>query len=117
RNAGAPTTRAPLWAAESVGHAVVGVGHAATMLAAPALLAACVPRSTRRAALVLLAAAPLADWMRRRPPLDPVRWAAACVADDVAYGAGVWRGCLAERTFEPLLPTTRGSVVRRSPIV
>jgi mycofactocin glycosyltransferase len=30
---------------------------------------------------------------------DPVR-----VLDDVAYGAGVWRGVLRERTIAPLLP-------------
>ena len=38
----------------------------------------------------------------RRPRLDPVRWTAACVADDVAYGLGVWRSCLAHRTVAPL---------------
>ncbi len=27
--------------------------------------------------------------------LDPVRWTAVRLADDVAYGAGVWRGCCA----------------------
>jgi hypothetical protein len=128
RSTGIPPARGAQWAAASVGYAVVAAGHAATMLAAPALLGACVPQTTRRAALVLLAAAPLEEWMRRRPPLDPVRWAAACIADDVAYGAGVWRSCLAERIFEPLLPTrsppagTRfdlpnDRVVRRAPIV
>jgi mycofactocin system glycosyltransferase len=128
RGTGVPPARGSQWAAASVGYAVVAAGHAATMLAAPALLGACVPRTTRRAALVLLAAAPLEDWIRRRPPLDPLRWAAACIADDVAYGAGVWRSCLVERAFEPLLPTTTppagdrrgvrtGPVVRRAPIV
>ena len=31
------------------------------------------------------------------------------VADDVAYGLGVWTGCLRERTLGPLLPTLRGA--------
>ena len=43
--------------------------------------------------------------------VDPVRWTLACVADDLAYGAGVWRGCLAHRTWEPLRPTTRTSAI------
>ncbi|MET9735711.1 hypothetical protein ABZZ79_35320 [Streptomyces sp. NPDC006458] len=43
---------------------------------------------------------------------DPLRWCAATLADDLAYGAGVWRGTLRERTALPLLPAftdpTRG---------
>ncbi len=54
------------------------------------------------AALVLLP--PLLDWADRRPPLDPVRYVAARLLDDVAYSTGVWRGCLARRTAGPLLP-------------
>jgi len=30
------------------------------------------------------------------------------VADDIAYGAGVWAGCVRERTLAPVLPV-RGS--------
>jgi len=104
RRSGVRPARACLWAVAGVGHTVAGVGHAATMFAAPALLAALVPRATRRAAVVLLAAAPLAEWSRTRPRLDPLRWTAACIADDVAYGAGVWRGCVAERTLAPVRP-------------
>jgi len=100
-----PPSRACRWAVSGVGHTVVGVGHAATMFIAPALLAAVVPRKTRRAAVVLLGAAPLVEWARRRPPLDLLRWTAACIADDIAYGTGVWCGCAAERTFAPLRPT------------
>ncbi|WP_216897733.1 mycofactocin biosynthesis glycosyltransferase MftF [Nocardia alni] len=33
-----------------------------------------------------------------------VRWLALRVADDTAYGLGVWLGCLRERSLEPLLP-------------
>ena len=61
-------------------------------------------RRTRPAALALLLAPPLDEWARRRPPLDPVRWTLASLADDAAYGAGVWRGCLRERTIAPLRP-------------
>jgi len=38
--------------------------------------------------------------LRRRGP----RWAALRLADDLAYGLGVWSGCLRHRTAAPLLP-------------
>jgi mycofactocin system glycosyltransferase len=55
------------------------------------------------AALVL--AAPLLDWRERRPPLDPARYVAARLLDDVAYGAGVWQGCIEHATARPLVPS------------
>lgn len=58
---------------------------------------------TRRGRLVLLAAlAPtIAEAVtRRRGP----RWLALRIADDLAYGAGVWAGCARHRTADPLLP-------------
>jgi len=59
----------------------------------------------RMAVLAALVAAPaLEEWVRRRPRLDPARWVVASVADDVAYGAGVWRGAIRARTAAPLLP-------------
>jgi hypothetical protein len=54
------------------------------------------------AALILLP--PLLDWADRKPPLDPARYVAARLLDDVAYSLGVWQGCLARRTIRPLLP-------------
>jgi mycofactocin glycosyltransferase len=48
---------------------------------------------------------PTVEWWRRRPGLDPLRWAAASIADDVAYGVGVWTGCLRSRSFGPLIPS------------
>jgi mycofactocin system glycosyltransferase len=54
------------------------------------------------AALVL--APPLLDWLDRRPPLDPARYVAARLLDDVAYSLGVWQGCVERRTIQPLLP-------------
>ena len=55
------------------------------------------------AALALLAPA-AGDWLGAPRALDPVRYAALHVADDVAYGSGVWLGCLRARTLAPLLP-------------
>jgi hypothetical protein len=52
----------------------------------------------------LLAGAPAAAWLRGRPRLDPVRFTLAYLADEAAYGAGVYRGALAERLADPLLP-------------
>ena len=59
----------------------------------------------RRLALAaLLAGAPAAAWLRGRPRLDPVRFTLAYLADEAAYGAGVYRGALDERLADPLLP-------------
>jgi len=51
----------------------------------------------------------VAEWRRARgdgtlPPLDPVRYVAVRLCDDVAYSVGVWRGCVRHRTVRPLLP-------------
>ena len=62
------------------------------------------------AALVL--APPLLDWLDRRPPLDPARYVAARLLDDLGYSLGVWQGCAGHRTVRPLLPvltTGRGT--------
>ena len=57
---------------------------------------------------------PVVDWVRRRPDLDLVRWVAASVADDVAYGAGVWTGSLRARSASALVPAVvRGASDRR----
>jgi hypothetical protein len=50
----------------------------------------------------------LLDWLDRRPPLDPARYVAARLLDDVAYSLGVWQGCAERRTIQPLLPLLRG---------
>jgi mycofactocin glycosyltransferase len=104
RRAGVPSAPAAAWSARALGGTLAGVGRAATMLGGPVLLAALRSRRRRAPALGLLVAAPLAEWVRRRPRLDPVRWTVACIADDIAYGTGVWRGCLAARTIAPLVP-------------
>lgn len=60
-------------------------------------------RRGRRALLASLLPC-LAEAVTHRRDLDPVRWAALRVADDLAYGAGVWAGCLRHRTLAPLIP-------------
>lgn len=100
--AGVPAARIVAWSAQAPAQTLVALGRAGTMYAAPALAAGLAARRTRPAALALLLAGPLAAWWRGRPGLDPVRWTIASIADDVAYGAGVWRGCWRERTIAPL---------------
>jgi mycofactocin system glycosyltransferase len=99
--------------AASVAVSWLGVGRYATQFAAPVVAFAAVTRgsdrpsrrrSRRAAAVSLLLAPPLAAWLGQRPSVGPVRFVAGRVADDMAYGAGVYAGCLASRTLIPLRP-------------
>ncbi len=68
-----------------------------------------VPRS-RPALLAAVLVAPLLAWCDDRPGIDPARYAALRLADDLAYGAGVWAGCLRARSAAALLPRFAGPV-------
>ncbi|NUU22701.1 MAG: mycofactocin system glycosyltransferase, partial [Streptomycetaceae bacterium] len=69
-------------------------------------------RPARAAAAAMLA--PLAaEWLTRRPPLDPLRWTALRLADDLAYGTGVTASAYHHRTMAPLLPEIRLPLPRR----
>ncbi len=62
-------------------------------------------RIARRLALASLALGPpAAEWLGSRPRLDPARFALGYLADEAAYGVGVYRGALADRIAAPLLP-------------
>jgi mycofactocin glycosyltransferase len=62
-------------------------------------------RIARRIALAsLVLGPPAAEWLRGRPRLDPARFALAYLADEAAYGVGVYQGALAGRIAAPLLP-------------
>jgi mycofactocin system glycosyltransferase len=108
RRAGVPRglAMAEAWraAATGVGMTLRATGRAVTQLCWPALLAGLAGRRTRPAAAALLVIDPLADWIDRRPSVDPLRWTAMVTADHVAYGTGVWRGAISARTREPLMP-------------
>jgi mycofactocin system glycosyltransferase len=108
----------------------LGMGRYACQFGAPVLAAALVTpgragrgrRWARRAAAVsLLLGPPLTAWYARRRSLDPVRYVLGQLADDAAYGAGVWAGALRARTLAPVCPAIawrplRGNVPpRRSP--
>ena len=45
----------------------------------------------------------------------PVALAALSIVDDVAYGAGVWAGCVRHRSFRAILPAVTRSPVRSAP--
>ena len=106
----------------------LGVGRYGCQFAAPVLAAALVApggsparRWGRRAAAASLLLGPsLTAWAGQRPDLDPVRFAAAHLADDVAYGAGVWAGAVRSRTTVPVRPAIawhplRGDLARPEP--
>ena len=91
----------------------LGVGRYGTQFAAPLLAAGLVApggstpvrRWGRRAAIAsLLLGRPVTTWLSSRPAVDPVRFVLGHIADDVAYGAGVWAGCVRARTVIPLRP-------------
>ena len=71
----------------------LGVGRYGTQLAAPALAAAAARGGStwrRVAAAALL--------------LGPARFSLPRIADDIAYGVGVWSGCWSEKTIAPIRP-------------
>ncbi len=69
-----------------------------------AAAAAVVSKRARRAVAAAALATSVADWVAGDRSLDLPRFVALHVADDLAYGAGVWAGCLRERTVAPLVP-------------
>jgi mycofactocin system glycosyltransferase len=70
----------------------------------PALVLGLLSRRTRLAAALALVVPAVRDWTTDRETLDPLRYVALHVADDAAYGTGVWVGSARSRTFVPLLP-------------
>ena len=70
----------------------------------PALVLGLAFRRTRVVSALALLIPALRDWTSDPQGLGPVRAVAVHVADDVAYGTGVWVGCARERTLVPLVP-------------
>jgi mycofactocin glycosyltransferase len=118
REIGVPGGVGARLALRGIADSAVAIGRAASMLAPVALAAGLAHRRTRPGTLCLLLAEPLRSWRRTRPALDPVRWSALCLADDLAYGAGVWAGAGRARTARPLIPALSRATARparRSP--
>jgi hypothetical protein len=93
----------------------LGLGRLAAQFAGPALVAAVlVPgrRWRRLAAASLLLGPPLTTWAKRRPDLDPLRFTAAHIADDMAYGSGVIAGAHRAHTTVPFRPVISRRMLR-----
>ena len=84
----------------SAGPALGGLARAWS----PALALGLLFRRTRRLAALILVIPALRDWLAQRDGVDPLRYCAWHVADDVAYGAGLWAGCVDAGTAEPVIP-------------
>ena len=106
RRLGLPPTWGIRWFAEATYAALLSVTRYATTFALPVTLTyAC--RTRRPTALALLVLPALDEWRRREASLDPFRWIVLALADDAAYGAGVWWGCVGIGSFRALIPTIR----------
>jgi mycofactocin system glycosyltransferase len=109
RRRGLPTVDVARVRAANVEKTFLAVGRYADRFAAPLMLALMARggrgRWGRRAAVASLLLGPsLLTWASRRPQINPVSFVAASVADDIAYGAGVWAGCARHRTLTPVRP-------------
>jgi mycofactocin glycosyltransferase len=77
---------------------------AAASLARPGGQKARTRLGRRLAVASLLVGPPIAEWRRIRPSMHAAAFSLGYLADEVAYGAGVYRGAAAERLLSPLLP-------------
>lgn len=80
------------------------VGRYCTQFAGPLLVVGLFRRRRVRMISGLLLAAPLGEAYSGVLKVDPVRFVVGYLADHVAYGAGVWVGCLRERAFTAIYP-------------
>jgi mycofactocin system glycosyltransferase len=85
------------------------VRQAADVLTRGWLPLALLSRAGRRAVLAAAVIPPAVDWWRSRPDVPLPAYLGLRFLDDAAYCAGVWRGCLRERTLRPLLPALPGT--------
>jgi mycofactocin system glycosyltransferase len=129
RRAGVPADGAPGAAVTAVRQTWLGVGRYAVQFAGPAVAAGLLTPGSgsgrhrgrtrtalrRMAAASLLVGPALSAYVQRRAALDPIRYALAHIADDACYGAGVWAGCLRERTLVPVTPAISWRPARMAP--
>ncbi len=97
---------------ESLRLAGLGNLHAARIVASAitrawwpiALTLAFFSRRARRVVLVAAIAPAMHEWWSQRPAIDPLRYIALRLVDDVSYGLGVWEGVIVARNAEALMP-------------
>lgn len=115
-----PTAGVVPASARAVRQSWLNLADYSAQAALPLLVAAA--RRRRRAPLLALLITPgLRAWWNGDRSLNPVTMIAAVLVDHCAYGLGVWRGCLRERTLRPwrpfvvrrVLPATTRNAVRR----
>ncbi len=111
RRAGIPRRGVAAAMLAAAWHTWLGIGRFTTQFAAPAVVTVVVRggsapgRTGRRlAAASLLFGPPVATWLSRRPDLDLPRYVLGQLADDIAYGAGVWTGCARVRSLTAVRP-------------
>lgn len=109
RRLGLPPAWGVRWFAEATYAALLSVTRYATTFGLPVALAYA-GRTRRPTALALLLLPALDEWRRREITLDPFRWIVLALADDAAYGAGVWWGCIGTGNFHAVIPTIRQGV-------
>ena len=123
RRAGVPADGTPAAMLTAVRQTWLGIGRYATQFGAPAVAVAlarpgrrsAARRWGRRAAAASLLLGPaLNAYAERKPELDPVTFTLARIADEICYGAGVWIGCLRERTLVPVKPVVSVRPLRLS---
>lgn len=87
----------------------IGAGRYAAQFLGPLALGGALRggRRQRLTTAALLAAPGVAALVTSRP-IDPPRLVVGSIADNVAYGAGVWAGCASEHTLRPVRPVVRG---------
>jgi hypothetical protein len=53
------------------------------------------------------------DYLRLRPEMGFGEYALCSLLDDCAYGVGVLRGCIKQRTWKPLVPVIKRRISSR----
>lgn len=106
RRADLPATGVTRAMATGVHQTWLGVSRYSTQFAAPLLIAGLLRgRPGRRMAIAsLVLGRSLTTWARARPDIDPVRFVLGSLADDIAYGAGVWTSSVRAMTVAPIRP-------------
>jgi hypothetical protein len=103
----APLPRAAIAGVALRSHLSAGIGLADAVRRAGAAPGERQTQRRRPPGPALLAVAvvpPLVEWRRRRPDLGPFTWTILRLADDLAYGAGVWAGVVRTGRARALLP-------------
>jgi len=99
-----------LWAGRSIADALRRAWWPAVVVGALTS-----PRVRRVAVAAALLPAGL-EWVSERPPVDLGRWVVLRLVDDLAYGWGVWAGCLRAGRFDALRPDLAGWPRRESSV-